>query len=108
MNSADNCHCGKPGVFGYQIDKAQPEKITWFCAEHRLGEWYADASAPPTTKTPRTRNEPAPDLQELVRAWGGYNKIPPDAWREFDAAMKAWRQGLRHGDFCQQKTRGRR
>jgi hypothetical protein len=26
-----------------------------------------------------------PDLQELVRRFGGYNKILPEAWKQWDA-----------------------
>ena len=35
---------------------------------------------------------PAPDLQELVAKHGGYNKITPEAWAAYDAAMEAWRK----------------
>jgi hypothetical protein len=31
-----------------------------------------------------------PDLQTLVYVYRGYEKIPPEAWDEFDRAMKAW------------------
>jgi hypothetical protein len=31
-----------------------------------------------------------PDLQELVRKFGGYHKITHEAWAECDAAMAAW------------------
>jgi hypothetical protein len=31
-----------------------------------------------------------PDLQELVARHGGYNKITPEAWAEWDAANEAW------------------
>jgi len=41
---------------------------------------------------------PAPDLQELVARYGGYNRIPPEAWERYDAAMADWqeRRKLRH------------
>jgi hypothetical protein len=35
---------------------------------------------------------PAPDLLELVRRFGGYNKITAEAWEEFDRAMADWQQ----------------
>jgi hypothetical protein len=31
-----------------------------------------------------------PDLQELVERFGGYEKISPEAWAEFAAAMAEW------------------
>ena len=33
---------------------------------------------------------PAPSLQELVERFGGYGRITPQAWAEFDAAMAQW------------------
>jgi hypothetical protein len=39
---------------------------------------------------------PAPDLQELVRRHGGYNRITPQAWREWDAAQAAWEEKRRN------------
>jgi hypothetical protein len=32
----------------------------------------------------------APDLQALVERFGGYAKIPAEAWKEYDAAMAQW------------------
>jgi hypothetical protein len=37
----------------------------------------------------------APDLQELIALHGGYDKITPEAWRRFDAAMSAWHHARR-------------
>jgi hypothetical protein len=31
-----------------------------------------------------------PDLQELVARFGGYDKITPEAWAEYDRAMAEW------------------
>lgn len=36
------------------------------------------------------KRDPPPDLQELVRRFGGYSKIPPAAWEEHDRALAAW------------------
>ena len=41
------------------------------------------------------RANPAPDLQELVARHGGYVKIPPEAWAEYDRAMADWQQRRR-------------
>jgi hypothetical protein len=38
-----------------------------------------------------------PDLQSLVLAHGGYDRIPPDAWARFDADMARWKECLRLG-----------
>jgi hypothetical protein len=53
------CHCGKPGMFGYQDRAAWPRRLPtgeentttnasliWFCADHRWGQCYADARVP--------------------------------------------------------------
>lgn len=38
------CHCGMPGVFGY---KDQRSNMFWYCEEHRLAQWWADARRDP-------------------------------------------------------------
>jgi hypothetical protein len=37
------------------------------------------------------RENPAPDLQELVRQYGGYDKITPAAWVDWDNRVADWR-----------------
>jgi hypothetical protein len=32
----------------------------------------------------------APDLQHLVQAYGDYDKITPETWAEYDAAIRQW------------------
>jgi hypothetical protein len=32
-----------------------------------------------------------PDLQALVAQWGGYDKVPAEAWAGFDLAIARWR-----------------
>ena len=40
--SNDTCpQCNQPGLFGYR-DK-QTGEMTWYCAAHRLGQFWADA-----------------------------------------------------------------
>jgi hypothetical protein len=41
------------------------------------------------------RSNPAPDLQELVSKHGGYDKIPAQAWAEYDRAMAEWQERRR-------------
>ena len=40
-----------------------------------------------------------PDLQKLVAAHGGYDKITPEAWDRFQADKRRWLDQLRHGDI---------
>jgi hypothetical protein len=46
---------------------------------------------PPATEAPPK----APDLQELVARFGGYDKITPEAWAQFDADMAAYQAWIR-------------
>jgi len=47
------------------------------------------------------KDNPLPDLQELVQRYGGFSKVPVDAWNEFDQqkagweACRRWRLGWR-------------
>jgi hypothetical protein len=38
------------------------------------------------------KRDPPPDLQQLVTKHGGYDKITPAAWAEYDRAVAAWQQ----------------
>lgn len=38
------------------------------------------------------KTNPYPDLQEFVAHFGGYDKITPKAWAEYDKAVANWRQ----------------
>jgi hypothetical protein len=37
----------------------------------------------------------APDLQALMTAHGGYNRITPEAWDKYDQELEAWKQRSR-------------
>jgi hypothetical protein len=42
-------------------------------------------------------DDPPPDLQTLIALHGGYDRVRPEAWAEFDQAMAEWhlrRRGL--------------
>jgi hypothetical protein len=43
------------------------------------------------------RSNPAPDLQELVARHGGYDRITPEVWAEYDRAMAEWQARRRTG-----------
>lgn len=53
----------------------------------------------------------APDLQALVAQHGGWQAIPPEAWRAWDAATAAWtaahreRCSLRNVDWTEHARR---
>jgi hypothetical protein len=90
------CHCGAAGAFGYWRDGVRGSVMDWFCAEHRRGQWYADAcrsQADSNRAHAGLRPSPngPPDLQVLVAEHGGCDKIIPEAWVEFDRAMAAWK-----------------
>jgi hypothetical protein len=36
-----------------------------------------------------------PDLQELIADHGGYDKIPPEAWAEWDRLNAEWQERQR-------------
>ena len=44
-------------------------------------------------------NRNPPDLQRLIEAHGGYDKIPEPAWRQFHWVMKQWRDRLINGEL---------
>jgi len=59
----------------------------------------SDARKKPTELVPDVPAAPAapaaPDLQELVARYGGYNKIPPEAWAQWDADTAAYQAWIR-------------
>jgi hypothetical protein len=89
------CHCGSAGEFGYR-DKVSGE-MTWYCVQHRLAQWWADAGIekPGAAAAADTAVDGPPDLQALVAAHGGYDKITPEAWAAYDAAMAEWQEQRR-------------
>jgi hypothetical protein len=43
-----------------------------------FAEWLAD--------------HPEPSLQDLVERYGGYSRVPPEAWADFDYRVQVWRE----------------
>jgi hypothetical protein len=43
---SESCHCGSRGLFGYRTES----KLTWYCEEHRLAQWWADARRDGSTR----------------------------------------------------------
>jgi hypothetical protein len=93
IDRATCCHCGAAVEFGYRNKDGSWD---WYCAEHRRGRTYADArigkGGPIDIAT--DSNRPL-DLQALVAAHGGYDKITPEAWAAYDAAMAEWQERRR-------------
>lgn len=50
--------------------------------------------------------DPAPDLQKLVRRHGGYSAITPQVWRKWDRANADW-QARRRLAYGPATSRGR-
>ena len=40
---------------------------------------------------------PSPNLQDLLARHGGYEKITPEAWVQFDLEMRCWLMDVRMG-----------
>ena len=55
--------------------------MIWKRQPETFSEWLAD--------------NPEPSVAELVERWGGYSKVPVEAWREFDHRMARWREAYR-------------
>jgi hypothetical protein len=53
--------------------------------EHVIGKTY-------DTFAEWLADHPEPSLQELVERYGGYSRVPPEAWAEFDRRMERWRE----------------
>jgi hypothetical protein len=43
----------------------------------------------------RLKKNPEPSLQELVERHGGFSRVPPEAWAEFDRKMDDWKRRYR-------------
>jgi hypothetical protein len=45
---------------------------------------------------------PEPSLQELVECYGGFSRVPVEAWQEFDRRMEDWKRRYlqRHLEGC--------
>ncbi len=52
-------------------------------------------NAAPAEKKKDVPAPEAPDLQTLVANHGGYNKITPEAWAQFDREMEMYQAWLR-------------
>jgi hypothetical protein len=52
----------------------------------------------------KTEARKCPDLQALVRACGGYDKITPEAWAQWDADCENYHHWLRNRDLIASHT----
>jgi hypothetical protein len=90
--------CGSIGeLFGY---RDQAGNLLWYCEQHRLAQWWADARHNSSGRAPSvlipilTANQP-PSLQQLVAEHGGFNCISPSAWDRYDAGLREWHRARR-------------
>jgi hypothetical protein len=58
-------------------------------------------------QTVRGPNDP-PDLEALVLAHGGYNRITKEAWAEYDRELVEWRERMRSGEKWVQEVERRK
>lgn len=59
-------------------------------------EYVNDAGALTTIVT--CQRTPKPNIGALVAQYGGYMKIPPEAWEQYNAEMERARTNMRYGD----------
>jgi hypothetical protein len=91
MRLAERLRCS---ICGMSEGKIYRYFDKWYCDAHKLSQYYADECRsgdlhPPIPQGPLDAGPP--DLQELVARFGGYDLIPDDAWRDYDAAVARWR-----------------
>ena len=78
--------CGKPAPYGFDVS-VRKGIGTWYCREHRP----ATSIRSPIVVAGETRSSIYPDLQKLVEVHGGYDKITPEAWAQFDGDAETYR-----------------
>lgn len=62
--------------------------------EMYLGQWRhhtLEAQPSEAWDLSETSDDPAPDLQDLVRQYGGFGNIPSRAWELWDVQISRWR-----------------
>jgi hypothetical protein len=82
--------------FGFNY--GDPAREYWLCPKCRATVMGPFPEIPTTNPPPSgdqsfgdwIKTNPPPDLQELIARFGGYNKIVPEAWAGWDAAVEAW------------------
>jgi hypothetical protein len=84
---------GKPWTS--DADGARRQAL-WKRLDHLAAEGQPKPKPSPTAAPPRAEGRPKPPgLQELVARFGGYNKIPPEAWAGFDRQMAEYHSARR-------------
>jgi hypothetical protein len=51
------------------------------------------------------KDNPPPDLGELVKAWGTFSQIPPHAWSAWDAQLRDWQARVRTRQWDTARTK---
>jgi hypothetical protein len=84
----------------YQAAESKLRRLEQVWREQKEREYAADL---------KKRARVPPDLQALVEAHGGWDRIPQSAWNQFDYDMARWKTRLRLGDdFQEEQTALRR
>lgn len=76
----DKCACCECfGAFGYRNTDGS---MSWYCEQHRRGQYYADARRDLKTSNIADDSDPPkpPDLQDWIARFGGHRNIPWDQW----------------------------
>jgi hypothetical protein len=71
-----------------------PERFTKTKSDRQAAECAELRGAPIENARDYFDERGVPDLQKLVTIFGGYNKIPTEAWTRFDADMAAYRERM--------------
>jgi hypothetical protein len=49
---------------------------------------------------------PPPNLEELILAWNGWDRVPESAWKEYGAAVEEWKAKVRNGEVIEETEKG--
>ena len=74
------------------------------CSKGRYVPWVDMCEACPD-KVPR---QPLglPKLQDLIAEYGGFDMVPPKAWKEYEDAIAKWNEAYRNDGFGQPEKNG--
>jgi hypothetical protein len=99
--------CGQPGIFGY---RNQDGELAWYCAEHRLAQYWADARVPSPfgdqikgASTNDTAYEQANPLATESTGRGLPNRVDVPPWDRPSATMVGQLAPRAAGSFSRPK-----
>lgn len=68
----------------------------WSDEEEDAGQGHQDADYPPI---PMLMAKEQPCLQRFLAAYGGYDKVPQEAWVQYDREVEQWQYKVRFGEY---------